>query len=116
MRWECGSFPPLVISITTCVGSMTNGTLIDSLSYEILQFIRKYFKLCHHSSVVSQGPTKEAMVHFKIMISAVQKEASFISPSAATMFICRDKAIVSYKHRTLVEMHFSSISSQAAQL
>lgn len=95
---------------------MTNGTLIDRLNDEILQFTGKYFKLCHHSSAVSRGPTKEAMVHFKSMISAAQKKASFISPSAATMFIRRDKAIVSYKHRTPIEMHFSSISTQAAQL
>lgn len=95
---------------------MTNGTWIDGLNDEILQFTRKYFKLCHHFSAFSQGPIKEATVHFKSMISAAQKEASLISPSAAAMLICRDKAIVSYKHRTLTEMHFSSISSQAEQL
>lgn len=53
MRQECGSFPSLVISITTSIGWMTSETLIDRFNDEILQFTRKYFKLCHHSSALS---------------------------------------------------------------
>lgn len=68
---------------------------------EILQFTGKYLQLCHHFSAVSQGPITEAMVHFKRFQLLRKKEASFISPSAAAMFICGDKAIVSYKHGTL---------------
>lgn len=45
-----------------------------------------------------------------------KKQLVVISPSAAAVFMCRDKTIVSHKQRTFTEMHFSSNSSQAAQL
>lgn len=96
---------------------MTNGTLIDRLSDEILQFTRKYLQLCHHFSAVSQGPITEAMVHFKRFQLLRKKEASFISPSAAAMLICGDKAIVSYKHRTLrnaLQQHLITSSTALA--
>lgn len=96
---------------------MTSGALIDRFKDEILQFTGKYFKLSHHSSALSQGLTKEAMGHFKNMCQLLRKKGVlFISPSAAARFICRDKAFVTHKQKTFIEMHFSSISSQAAQL
>lgn len=85
-----------------------SGTLID--------LMMKFWSLQGNilSSVIipqlsDKDPQKKQCYTLKISFQLLKKKLLFISPSAAAMFICKDKGIMSHKKRIFIEMYFSSI-------
>jgi len=96
---------------------MMSGTLIDRFNDGIRSFQGSILSLVIIPQCSHKDLAKRQSYTLKIWFQLLRKkQLLFISPSAAAMFICRDKAIVSHKQRTFIEMPFSNISSQAAQL